>query len=271
MIVDCAVYEQGRARGRAAGGSRCRGGRERTLRLDRLHERQRTSSKAGAGVDLHEAGREDAIHAHQRPSSRCTARPCRRPEDGPLRGSSEVVEFGEIPDLHRGGVIITVRPARPPTCMTCASVWREPDCSSAGPEAVLHAIVDRVVDDYLPALEGSSRRDRGRGASLRHRPRTTRPSALRPQARGARVPPGGHDSGGNVSAWQSGEYALIHTNVRPTRRREATTSMRVRDQLEASATCITSVLQANLGQVTVRQNSDMRRIRPGWRSSPCPR
>ena len=63
-----------------------------------------------------------------------------------------------------------------------------------------------------------------------------------------------------VERLAEGQYALIHPEVQTYFRDVNDHLLRVREQLESFSDLLTSVLQANLAQVTVRQNSDMRRI-----------
>ena len=107
--------------------------------------------------------------------------------------SEEVVEFGEILVFIGEQFIVTVRHGAATELHAVREpIERDPEHLRRGPGAVLHAIVDRVVDDYVPAIEGlqtdieevetdvfsPSRRSSG-GAHLQA------------QARGARVPPRG--------------------------------------------------------------------------------
>ncbi len=57
-----------------------------------------------------------------------------------------------------------------------------------------------------------------------------------------------------------GHYELIHPEVRAYFRDVSDHLMRVHDQLESYRDLLTSVLEANLAQVTVRQNQDVRTI-----------
>ena len=63
-----------------------------------------------------------------------------------------------------------------------------------------------------------------------------------------------------VNRLASGEYSLIDPEVQTYFGDVTDHLMREREQLESFSDLLTSVLQANLAQVTVRQNSDMRRI-----------
>ncbi|HEY8168992.1 MAG TPA: magnesium and cobalt transport protein CorA, partial [Candidatus Limnocylindrales bacterium] len=105
---------------------------------------------------LHELAVEDAIVAHQRPK-------LERYGDtlfAVLRAATyvddvEEVEFGEIHVFVGPDFVLTVRHSRTPDL---AGVRRrmeaDPDLLARGPEAVLYAILDSVVDGYAPVVAG---------------------------------------------------------------------------------------------------------------------
>jgi magnesium transporter len=106
--------------------------------------------------NLHELAVEDAIVAHQRPK-------LERYDDTlfvVLRAARyidevETVEFGEVHVFVGPDFVVTVRHAEAPDL---AAVRRRlesnPELLSFGPEAVLYAILDRVVDGYAPVVSG---------------------------------------------------------------------------------------------------------------------
>ncbi|WP_370248236.1 magnesium and cobalt transport protein CorA [Nocardioides sp.] len=106
--------------------------------------------------DLHELSVEDAIVAHQRPKLEryddtlfVVLRPARYLDD------VEEVEFGEVHVFVGPDFVVSVRHSEAPDL---AAVRRRlesnPDLLRLGPEAVLYAILDRVVDGYLPVVAG---------------------------------------------------------------------------------------------------------------------
>jgi magnesium transporter len=50
--------------------------------------------------------------------------------------------------------VVTVRHGEASDLARCASGWRRPELLRRGPEAILHAIMDHVVDDYVPWSTG---------------------------------------------------------------------------------------------------------------------
>jgi magnesium transporter len=105
---------------------------------------------------LHELAVEDAVNAHQRAKLErygdtlfCVLRPARYIDE------TETVEFGEIHVFAGPQFVITVRHGEAPEL---AAVRRgleaRPDLLRRGPVAILHAIMDHVVDGYAPVVAG---------------------------------------------------------------------------------------------------------------------
>jgi magnesium transporter len=105
---------------------------------------------------LHDLAVEDAIKAHQRPKIErygdtlfVVLKPAR------YLDAPEEVEFGEVHVFVGRDFVITVRHGEAPAL---AEVRRrlegEPDLLRRGPEAILYAIMDRVVDGYAPVVAG---------------------------------------------------------------------------------------------------------------------
>ena len=106
--------------------------------------------------DLHPLAVEDALTGHQRSKLErygdtlfAVLRPAR------YRDESESVEFGELHLFVGPDFVVTIRHAESPSL---ASVRRRmesnPDLLAMGPEAVLYAILDEVVDEYEPVVAG---------------------------------------------------------------------------------------------------------------------
>ena len=67
----------------------------------------------------------------------------------------EVIEIGEILLFVNPAFVISVRHGKPsPLQAVRARLDADPELISHGPGAVLYAILDRVVDDYEPVVEG---------------------------------------------------------------------------------------------------------------------
>jgi magnesium transporter len=105
---------------------------------------------------LHELAVEDAVNAHQRAKLErygdtlfCVLRPARYIDE------TETVEFGEIHVFAGPNFVITVRHGEAPDLgVVRRGLESRPDLLRRGPVAVLHAIMDRVVDDYEPVVAG---------------------------------------------------------------------------------------------------------------------
>jgi magnesium transporter len=266
VIVDCAVYEDGRRRDGAPP----------------VHEAMEACREPGAFTwiglyeptedefdsirrefELHELAVEDAIHAHQRPKLEVygdmvfivlkTAR---------YVDPEEVVRLGEILIFLGHDYVITVRHGEASKLQDVRQGLEEdPELLAHGPGAVLHAIVDKVVDDYGPALIGlgedideiENQVFSGERANPAERIYKLKREVLEfSHAVGPLV-----DS---VDRLSKGRYEMIHPEVRTYFRDVNDHLLRAHDQLEGFRDLLTSVLSANLAQVTVRQNEDVRRI-----------
>jgi magnesium transporter len=266
MILDCAVYREGR----------------REDEDFSLHEAVNAGRASDAFVwiglyepsedefdsirrefDLHELAVEDAIHAHQRPKLEVygemvfivlkTAR---------YIDPEEVVRLGEILIFLGSDFIITVRHGEASSLREVRSRL-EADAAllKCGPGAVLHAIVDHVVDDYAPALTGLGEdideiEDEvfsGRRSNPAERIYKLKRETLEfNKATGPLVEP--------IDRLARGHYQLIHPEVRAYFGDVNDHLLRIHDQLESYRDLLTSILEANLAQVTVRQNQDVRTI-----------
>lgn len=160
-VVDCALY---------AGGRRVPG----RLPLDQAVAEARLRPDAFVWLGLYEpnaqefeeAARvfelpplavEDAVHAHQRPKLERFAntlflvlKTARYVEHSELTPTSEIVETGEVMLFVAPRFVVTVRHgATRPLAAVRADLERHPELLRIGPPAVLYAVTDRVVDDYL--------------------------------------------------------------------------------------------------------------------------
>ncbi|WP_443078031.1 magnesium and cobalt transport protein CorA [Streptomyces sp. SP17KL33] len=106
--------------------------------------------------DLHFLAVEDALEAHQRPKLErygdtlfVVLRAAR------YMDAAEEVDFGELHVFVGHDFVITVRHgAAPDLAAVRARMENSPDLLKRGPEAVLYAIMDAVVDDYAPVVAG---------------------------------------------------------------------------------------------------------------------
>lgn len=105
---------------------------------------------------LHPLAAEDTLKGHQRPKLDrydehlfMVLRPAR------YLDASEEVEFGEIHIYAGRDFVITVREAESPQLsLVRRRLQHAPQLLAAGPAAVLYAIIDQVIDEYFPVIDG---------------------------------------------------------------------------------------------------------------------
>jgi magnesium transporter len=105
---------------------------------------------------IHDLALEDAILAHQRPKLErygdvlfVVLRAARYLDE------AEEVEFGELHIFVGPDFVVTVRHAESPDlAVVRRRLESNPDLLQLGPEAILYAVMDRVVDDYAPVVAG---------------------------------------------------------------------------------------------------------------------
>jgi magnesium transporter len=213
--------------------------------------------------DLHELAVEDAIEAHERPKLEVygetlfvvlkTVR---------YIDSEEVIRSGEIMLFVNPTFVITVRHGEGSDLHPVReAVEKRPDLLRCGPGAVLHAVIDRVVDEYEPAVQGLEIdiqqveeqvfSEDSKNAAQRiyrlEREVLELQRAVRPLA-------------APVDRLARGHFDLISPEMRDYFRDVHDHVLRVASRVEGFRDLLGSALQANLTQVTVRQNADMRRI-----------
>ena len=267
MIVDCAVYTNGERR-------------PGELRLeDALEAAGEPGSFAWIGLFeptseefdavrkefvLHPLAVEDAIHAHQRPKVETydnslfvvlkTAR---------YIDATESVEFAELQVFVGKNFVVSVRHGEASALADVRrAVERTPDLLRCGPSSVLHAIIDKVVDDYEPVLVGLETdiveiedqvfsHDRHQNAAQRiYKLKREVLDFLR-----------------NSRPLSESINQLVHEST-PHSHPELTKYFRdvadhlgrVVAQVENYNEVLSDALSANLAQVSVRQNDDMRTI-----------
>ena len=105
---------------------------------------------------LHELAVEDAIVAHQRPKlERYGETLFVVLRSATYIDAQEEVEFGEIHVFVGANFVLTVRHSRTPDLAVVRHRMEEsPELLALGPEAVLYAILDSVVDGFAPVVAG---------------------------------------------------------------------------------------------------------------------
>lgn len=266
MIVDCAEYDGGvRRRGdvafdEVAGRVRQPG---RFLWVGLLEPDQEEFDEVRDAFGLHPLAVEDAVEAHQRPKLEVyddtllmvvtTAR-----YDDP----SESVSFGELLIFVGADFIVIVRHGEASGLRGVrAELEADPERLGIGPAAVLHAVLDRVVDDYAPVMTGL---DDDIGEIEEE---VFSDAAGNPVERIYKLK---REVLGVHRALQPLREPLMRLASQPTPCIPAVTREYFRDvedhviryseRNESNRDLLTSVLEANLTRVSVRQNEDMRKI-----------
>jgi magnesium transporter len=266
VIVDCAVYREGkRVPGEftpeaAFKASRC----DDSFVWIGLHEPTKEEFEVvRVEFGLHELAVEDAVKAHQRPKLERygdslllvlkTARYVDR---------DEAVQLGEILLFLGEGFIVAVRHGEASGLKEVRkNLELRPDFLSNGPSAVLYGIVDRVVDDYIPVVTGLEDDIEQVEAEVFSSDRANpveRIYYLKREVLEFRRATAPLLVPLNQLAIQP--IAVVRPEVREYFRDVYDHLLRVNEQVEGFRDLLTSVLEANLTQMNIRQNEDMRRI-----------
>jgi magnesium transporter len=268
-VVDCAFYEDGVRRGDAA------------LQLDEaieaieetpegfvwigVHNPSKEAVEAVARrFDLHPLAVEDAIHAHQRPKLEMhgdvlfavlkTAR---------YVDSDELVEIGEVMCFVGPKFVVTVRHGEAsPLHGVRTELEEHPTLLGIGPSAVFYAVIDQIVDDYAVVLDGleidvSQIEEQVFGGEVRTNPaqriyRLKREVIEFKRALVPLEPP--------LQKLADGKVGMLDPRSREYFADVRDHLLRDGERLHLIDELLTSVLHANLTQLTMQDNKDMRRI-----------
>jgi magnesium transporter len=236
-----------------------------------LHE---PTSREFAGVaelfDLHPLAVEDAVEAHQRPKVEqygeilfAVFKTVCYIEHEELTATSEVVDTGEIMVFVGPDFVVTVRHGRHGSLGPLREeLESDPAQLAKGPSAVLHAVADHVVDDYLSVIESvqldidqvetdvfaenGARADPGRIYQLKR-------ELL--ELKRAVVP-----LGRPLLDLADRPVRVVDPEIQAYFRDVSDHLIRATEQIASFDELLNSILQAHLAQVTVAQNEDMRKI-----------
>jgi magnesium transporter len=212
---------------------------------------------------LHELAVEDSIKAHQRPKLEryggtlfVVLKPARYLDE------TEEVEFSEAHIFVGEHFVVTVRHGEVPAFSAVRErLEREPKLLSRGPEAILHAIMDKIVDDYGPVVDSLgddieeveaevfggnaevSRRIYELSREVSEFLRATKPlgKALELLIEG--------DERNNINPEARRYLRDVYDHAQ-----------RVTEQVEDFQGSLSNILNVNLTMVTVRQNNQVRKI-----------
>jgi magnesium transporter len=158
VIVNCAVYENGHRRegdlalddaGKAARGD------DTFVWLGVFEPSAEEFEKVANEFGLHELAVEDAVKAHQRPKVELYGDTLLVVvKTANYIDSEEVIEVGELLLFIHPGFIVTVRHGAGELTAVRERIEQRPDLLRHGVGMVLYAILDHVVDGYEDAAQG---------------------------------------------------------------------------------------------------------------------
>ncbi|WP_328870218.1 magnesium/cobalt transporter CorA [Streptomyces sp. NBC_00287] len=275
MIVDCAIYRDGRRTEGPADFSdaldECRMSGNAFVWIGLYEPTEKEFDKVTEEFGLHPLAVEDALNAHQRPklevyddSLFMVLKPVG------YEPHSDTVSAGEVMIFLGDSFVVTVRHGEEsPLAAVRHRLEAEPDMLRHGPTAVLYSITDAAVDHYLEVAgelgtdleeleaevfsptSGGSRHTASRIYNFKRQilefRRATGPLA-QPLTRlagdglfGVRVP-------------------FVHEKAQPFFRDVNDHLTRVNESVEGLDRLVSDILSAHLAQMSVRQNDDMRKI-----------
>jgi magnesium transporter len=264
MIVDCAAYEGGRRREGKLSMERAgeAAGEEGTfVWLGVVEPTEAEFQAIGAEFGLHELAVEDAVRAHQRPKVEeygdtihvvlKTAR---------YVDPKEVIEVGEVSVFVAPAFVITVRHGDADLAPVRHRLEQRPDLLEQGPGAVLYAIADHAVDRYIEAAQGFDEDVRevelqvfGEGQNPTERIYKLEREVLEFRAATAPLEE-------ELEELCRRDYVVVPAALHEYFRDVEDHLRRVSTRIENFRQLLDSALEANLTQVSMRQNEDMRKI-----------
>lgn len=271
MIVDCAVYEDGYRRsstldiadafeaGRADKAFVWIGLYEPTPEEFRQVEDE---------LSLHPLAVEDALRAHQRPkldvfdNTIFTVVKTARYDD-----ANEQIDKGEIHFFVGDGFVVTIRHGDLcPLDSVRRTLEGQPELLRRGPGSVLYAVIDEVVDRYQTVIEGVEN-DLDQLESD-----VFAPGRNNSAERIFRLKREVLDFGRSVTPLvevlarlvrRQVPHECVHEDLAEYFRDVEDHTLRVNGRVDTARDMISAALEANLAQVSVRQNEDMRSM-SGW-------
>jgi magnesium transporter len=263
MIVDCAVYEHGhRRRGdltleQARAASH---GKDAFVWLGVFEPPAEEFEEIAREFDLHELAVEDAVKAHQRPKVELygdtlliVVKTVSHPEAG--------IEVGELLVFVNPSFVITVRHGDGELSSVRERVERRPDLLAHGTGVVLYAILDHVVDGYGDVAQTIDGEIQAVEREVFSAERTNPAERLYKLEREVldlyrAVAPLSEA----VDEIAEGRFEAVPDEIHEYFRDVHDHLQRVAGRIGGFRELLSSALQANLTQVSVRQNEDMRKI-----------
>ncbi len=269
MIIDCAHYKDGERQ------------QDEQIELERAAEIARDSepgefawiglhepepgdlAKLRELFGLHELAIEDAERMHQRPKLEdydeswfIVLRTAHYHED------TEIVHFGEVHIFAGPGYVVTIRHGSgSPLANARKRLEARPELLKMGAASAIWAILDKVVDDYIPVVDGIEddiEEVENEVFDDEHPAPTKRIYALKREviefhrAVWPLLAP--------LTALERGAYEQIPEELRRYFRDIADHARRVDEQVSSQRELLTSVLEANLALVSVNQAEIVKKI-----------
>jgi magnesium transporter len=266
VIVDCAHYRDGKRQHEGKlpldVAEKCAVGDGDFVWLGLFEPTPEELADVGRRFGLHELALEDAYHAHQRPkledyeaSYFIVLKPARYDD------AKEEVEFGEIMLFVSRTHVIAVRHGMASGLQEARRrLEGQSELLAAGPAAAVWAIVDQVVDDYAPVVEGidtditeveteifSERADATQRIYFLKREVIEFHHAVSPLL-------------APLEALERGAFPNMDEQLRRYFRDVADHSRRIDEQVTAQRELLTSILEANLALLGVKTNDVVRAI-----------
>jgi magnesium transporter len=235
-----------------------------------LHEpTEEALTTLGARYGLHPLAVEDAVYAHQRPklerydeSLFMVLKTARYVEHEELTSTSEIVITGEVMIFLGADYVITVRHGEHGGLSQLRrDLEEQPELLCHGPAAVLYAVADHVVDDFVEVAESVDDDVEELETSVfspartDDTPRIYRLKRELMQLRRAVAPlevP--------LSNLVDRPNELIPQEMRSYFRDVQDHGLRIRDQVNGLDELLTSILQSSLARTSLADNEDMRKI-----------
>ena len=217
---------------------------------------------------LHPLAVEDAIHAHQRPKLEAygdllfAVVKTVHYDDTLPGGTAEVVETGEVMVFLGSNFVITVRHGEHGGLQSVRKrLEEEPELLAVGPGVVLHAVLDGVVDSYVPVVKALQEDiDEAETEVFTANSRTDsnviyvlKREVLELQRSTAPLAP-------VLGQLSRGRYDHIDVQIRDYFRDVDDHLTSIVDRVNGFDDLLTTLVSANLARVSVRQNEDMRKI-----------
>ncbi len=218
-------------------------------------------ARAQRAFDLNPLAVEDARHAHQRPkledydgSVFIVLRPARYLDE------TESVEFGEIHLFLAAHYAIAVRRGEASELKPARRRLEQSELLGHGVGAVTWAVLDKVVDDYTPVVEGIDNDIQeveqdifARGTDSTERIYFLKREVIEFHRAVSPLLP-------SLEALERGAYPQIDQELRRYFRDVADHARRVDEQVNSQRELLTSILEANLALLSVKQNEVIRGI-----------